>query len=179
SGEVTRFDGTLTGAGHITIVNRAGIAFGSTANIDVGAITATTLDIINANFMADRLVFDQYDPAFADASVTNAGRITVADQGLAALVGPGVANSGVIQARTGAVALASGTAATIDFYGDGLINFAVTGATEAAPVDADGNPLDALVSNTGAIYADGGTVILTAEAVGSIVDHAINMDGVI
>ena len=84
----------------------------------------------------------------------------------------------MIQARTGAVVLASGTAATIDFYGDGLINFALTGATEAAPVDADGNPLDALVSNDGAIYADGGTVILAAEAVGGIVDNAINMDGV-
>ena len=179
SGQATRFDGVLTGAGSITIVNQAGIAFGAGANIDVGAITATTLDIINSNFMADNLVFDQYDSAFADASVTNAGTITVADQGLAALVGPGVANNGLIQARTGAVVLASGTAATIDFYGDGLVNFAVTGATEAAPVDADGNPLDALVSNSGAIYADGGTVILAAEAVGGIVDHAINMDGVI
>ena len=179
SGQATRFDGALTGAGSITIVNQAGIAFGAGANIDVGAITATTLDIINSNFMADNLVFDQYDSAFADASVTNDGTITVADQGLAALVGPGVANNGVIQARTGAVVLASGTAATIDFYGDGLVNFAVTGATEAAPVDADGNPLDALVSNSGAIYADGGTVILAAEAVGGIVDHAINMDGVI
>jgi filamentous hemagglutinin family protein len=179
SGEATQFLGSLTGAGSITIVNQAGIAFGPGSNVDVGAITATTLDILNANFMADQLVFDQYDPAFATASVTNAGTITVADKGLAALVGPGVANSGLIQARTGAVVLASGTAFTVDLYGDGLVNFDVTGATEAAPVDADGNPLAALVSNSGQIYADGGTVILTAEAVGGIVDNAINMSGVI
>jgi filamentous hemagglutinin family protein len=179
SGEASQILGSLTGAGSITIVNQAGIAFGAGANVDVGAITATTLDILNANFMADNLVFDQYDPAFATASVTNAGTITVADQGLAMLVGPGVANNGLIQARTGAVVLASGTAMTVDFYGDGLINFAVTGATEAAPVDASGKPLDALVSNTGQIYADGGTVILAAEAVGGIVDNAINMSGVI
>ncbi|MGF1627372.1 MAG: filamentous hemagglutinin N-terminal domain-containing protein, partial [Alphaproteobacteria bacterium] len=140
SGEASVILGSLTGAGSITLVNPAGIAFGAGAHVDVGAITASTLDILNQNFMADQLVFDQYDPNFATASVTNAGTITVADQGLAALVGPGVANNGLIQARTGAVVLASGTAFTVDFYGDGLINFAVTGATEAAPVDAYGNP---------------------------------------
>ncbi|MEZ5668476.1 MAG: filamentous hemagglutinin N-terminal domain-containing protein [Alphaproteobacteria bacterium] len=179
SGEASVILGSLTANGQITLVNPAGIAFGASANIDVAAITATTLDIINTNFMAGDLVFDQYDDRFADASVTNDGTITVGDRGLAALVAPGVANNGIIQARTGAVVLASGTAATIDFYGDGLVNFAVTAPTQAAPVDANGNPLDALVSNSGQIYADGGTVILTAEAVGGIVDNAINMDGVI
>ena len=61
SGEATRFDGALTANGSITIVNAAGIAFGADATVDVGAITATTLDILNSNFMADQLVFDQYD----------------------------------------------------------------------------------------------------------------------
>src|SRR5690606_19663627 len=34
SGQATRFDGILTANGSITIVNQAGIAFGSSANID-------------------------------------------------------------------------------------------------------------------------------------------------
>ncbi|MEZ5670561.1 MAG: hypothetical protein R3F55_24620 [Alphaproteobacteria bacterium] len=44
--------------------------------------------------------------------------------------------------------LASGTAATIDFYGDGLINFALTAPTQAPPRwTRRATALDALVSN--------------------------------
>ncbi len=174
SGQSSAILGSLTGNGQITIVNPAGIHFGATANVDVAAITATTIDIINANFMANNLAFDQFNDEFANATVTNDGSITVQDSGLAALVAPGVANNGIIAARTGAVVLASGTAFTVDPYGDGLIQFAVNAPTTEAP-----EGMDALVSNSGEIYADGGTVILTAEAVSGIVDSVVNMDGVI
>ncbi len=174
SGQSSAILGSLTGNGQITIVNPAGIHFGATANVDVAAITATTIDIINANFMANNLAFDQFNDDFANATVTNDGSITVQDSGLAALVAPGVANNGIIAARTGAVVLASGTAFTVDPYGDGLIQFAVNAPTTEAP-----EGMDALVSNSGEIYADGGTVILTAEAVSGIVDNVVNMDGVI
>ncbi len=174
SGQSSAILGSLTGNGQITIVNPAGIHFGATANVDVAAITATTIDIINANFMANNLAFDQFNDDFANATVTNDGSITVQDSGLAALVAPGVANNGIIAARTGAVVLASGTAFTVDPYGDGLIQFAVNAPTMEAP-----EGMDALVSNSGEIYADGGTVILTAEAVSGIVDNVVNMDGVI
>ena len=179
TGEASQILGSLNAGGQITIVNPAGIHFGAGAQVDVGAITATTLGILNDHFLAGDLVFDQYDPAQGSASVVNDGTITVGDRGLAALVAPGVSNSGVIQARSGAVVLASGTAFTVDFYGDGLINFAVTAPTEQIPVDGGGTALPALVSNSGAIYVDGGTVILTADAVGGVVDNAINMDGII
>ena len=174
SGQPSAILGSLTGNGQITIVNPAGIHFGATAHVDVAAITATTIDIINANFMANNLAFDQFNDQFANATVTNDGSISVADSGLAALVAPGVANNGVIAARAGAVVLASGTAFTVDTYGDGLIQFAVNAPTTAAP-----EGMDSLVSNAGEIYADGGTVILTAEAVSGIVDNVVNMDGVI
>ncbi len=174
SGQSSAILGSLTGNGQITIVNPAGIHFGATANVDVAAITATTIDIINANFMANNLAFDQFNDDFANATVTNDGSITVQDSGLAALVAPGVANNGIIAAKTGAVVLASGTAFTVDPYGDGLIQFAVNAPTTEAP-----EGMDALVSNSGEIYADGGTVILTAEAVSGIVDNVVNMDGVI
>ncbi|MEZ5666482.1 MAG: filamentous hemagglutinin N-terminal domain-containing protein [Alphaproteobacteria bacterium] len=82
SGEASVILGSLTANGQITLVNPAG-TFGAFMNIDVAAITATTLDIINTNFMAGDLVFDQYDDRFADASVTNDGTITVGDRGLA------------------------------------------------------------------------------------------------
>ncbi|MEZ5666489.1 MAG: filamentous hemagglutinin N-terminal domain-containing protein [Alphaproteobacteria bacterium] len=68
--------GSLSGAGSITLVNPAGISFGASATVDVGAITATTLDILNSRFMADELVFDGYNDRFATASVINDGTIT-------------------------------------------------------------------------------------------------------
>ena len=45
--------------------------------------------------------------------------------GFAALVAPGVRNSGTITATLGTVALASGNGFTLDFYGDKLITLAV------------------------------------------------------
>ena len=179
SGSTTEIAGSLSAAGQIVISNPAGIVFTETAQVNVGSIVATSLDIINDRFMAGDLVFDQ--PGYADAVVSNQGSITVAEAGLAALVAPGVENSGVIAARAGTVVLASGTAATIDLYGDGLVQIAVTEPTAMVPVDADGNPLDALVSNTatGEIYADAGTVIMTADAVAGLMDTAINMDGIV
>ena len=67
------------------------------------------------------------------AAVVNHGRITVAQKGFAALVAPGVANSGVIQAKLGKVVLAGAETYTVDFYGDGLIKFDVGSKVATAP----------------------------------------------
>ena len=89
--------------------------------------------------------------------------------GLAALVGSARATAGHLQVRTGAVTLASGTALTVDFYGDGLINFAVDGPAAVAVLGA----------GRGTAFADGGTVTLAAAAASAVVDNAINLGGVV
>ena len=86
------------------------------------------------------------------------GHITVVDGGLAALVGPNVSNDGLIEARLGKVALASGDTFTLDLYGDGLINLAATPAMTQR-----------LVQNGGIIRADGGKVLMTAAAADTVV----------
>ena len=58
--------------------------------------------------------------------------------GLAALVAPQVANSGVITARLGHVVLAGAETATLDLYGDGLVSIDVTGQVVQAPNGAHG-----------------------------------------
>ena len=73
------------------------------------------------------------------------------DAGLAALVAPQVANSGVITARLGHVVLAGAQTATLDLYGDGLLSLDVTNQVTQAPAGAT-----ALVTNTGVIIANGG-----------------------
>ena len=176
--DVSRILGRLVANGQIILHNPNGIVFGPGADIDVQSIVATTIGIDQQQFMDHGvLVFD--DPGLATAVISNAGEITAAEGGLAALVAPGIENSGIIQAEMGTVALAAGNAVTLDFYGDGLIRIAVTEPTQATPVTAEGEELAALISHTGAIHADGGTVIMTAEAAVGVVDAAINLDGIV
>lgn len=96
-------DGALSANGNIFLINPDGILFGSESVVDVGGLVATTGDIADDDFMAGRYVFGS--PGAADASVVNAGTITAASGGFAALVAPGVRNSGTISARLGQVGL--------------------------------------------------------------------------
>lgn len=164
-------DGKLTANGNVFLINRNGVLFGAGAQVDVGGLVATTSDIDNDAFMAGGNRFDRPTDN-PDARVVNEGRITLADKGIAALVGPSVANNGVIAARLGTVALAGAETFTVDLAGDGLISFD-TGQT----VDrAGGTPQ---VANSGTIAAAGGTVILNARQAAGVVDRAIDMTGVI
>ena len=127
--------------------------------------------------MAGKLVFDQ--PGNPNARIDNQGNITVKQAGLAALVAPQVANSGTITAKLGHVVLAGAKTATLDLYGDGLLSLDVTNQVTQAPVGADGKAVTALVTNTGVIIADGGTVQLTARAADGIVQNLVQAGGTI
>src|ERR1019366_641403 len=119
-------------------------------------------------------------PGLPNASIVNLGRITATSSGFAALVAPGVRNSGTISATLGTVALAAGNAFTLDFYGDRLITLALNDQIAASVIDvATGQPLTSLVSNTGKLKANGGRVELTASAARAVVDSVINNSGVI
>src|SRR5262249_42704899 len=171
-------DGLLTANGKIFIVNGDGILFGKNAVINTGSLLATTSDIKNSDFMAGRYNFGI--PGRADASIVNLGNITAASGGFAALVAPGVRNSGTITATLGTVALSAGNLFNLDFYGDKLINLAVNDQIAATVKDVQtGKPLDALVKNEGALHASGGRVQLTAAAVRAVVDSVINTSGTI
>ena len=105
--------------GGVYVVNPDGILFGPSSNINVGSFLGTTHDIANSDFMAGRGNFTiSGNPS---ASIVNQGMITAANSGFAALVAPGVRNDGIITARLGTIALASGNGFTLDLYGDNLI----------------------------------------------------------
>ena len=115
--------------------------------------------------------------------------------GLAAFVAPWVANSGTINARLGVVSLASGDRFTVDLFGDRLVQLAVKPTVMAAAFgleDVEDPKALVTIADGGKISADGGRVILdagTVKDVGtvaidvssarSIVDNAINMEGLI
>jgi filamentous hemagglutinin family protein len=161
--------GRITANGQIAIVNQSGIVFTPTARVDVGALVASAANISNENFMAGRMVFD--GPPRPGAQVVNEGRITVAEGGLAALVAPQAANRGTIEARLGRVVIGGAETFALDLHGDGLIALEV-----ARPTMVTQGPA---ASNTGTIAAEGGTVLITAEAAGQLVQSLVEAGGTV
>jgi filamentous hemagglutinin family protein len=169
-GDPSAIAGRITSNGGVALVNPAGVLFHQGAQVDVAALIATTADITNQNFINGRMVFD--GAPRPGARVENRGSITVADQGLAALVGPVAANSGSIRARLGRVALAGGEAFTLDLAGDGLLALDVTRQVSAAPSGAT-----SLVTQSGTLAAEGGSVLLTARAASGVLETLVQSGG--
>lgn len=176
NGNPTTILGQLGANGRVFVINPNGVVFGSTAQIDVGGLLATTLDIDNQDFMAGRYEFNQDG---AQGFVINQGEIKVADNGFAMLVAPGVSNEGVIVARMGEVGLASGQTMTLDFRGDGLVSYEVSGQVANEIAGPDGQAMDSAVSNAGVIRNPGGTVLLRGDTASNVVSSVVNNSGVI
>ena len=164
--------GRIDANGQIIIVNQSGVTFFQGAQVNTSGLMVTAAGIHDADFMSGSMNFNQ--PAAPNARVVNDGTITIANAGLAALVAPSVANSGTISAKMGHVVLAGARTATLDLFGDGLISLDVTNQVTQAPSGAT-----ALVTNTGVIRADGGTVQLTARAADGVVGRLVQSGGTI
>jgi len=158
--------GTLSSNGNIVLINPNGVFFGKGSVVDVNGIVATTSNVSNAAVMGGGRM--HFTPGGTpNATVENQGTITAQNAGLVGLVAPNVKNSGVITANLGKVQMASGDTFTLDFYGDKLMEVAIT----------DPNVSNQLVQNSGTIESDGGTVKLTAAAGRKIVNSLIDFSG--
>ncbi|MDB5712479.1 MAG: filamentous hemagglutinin, partial [Sphingomonas bacterium] len=160
--EASSILGTLSANGKVFLINPNGVVFGKGANVDVGGLVASTLGMSDSDFMAGHYSFSG-----SGGSVRNDGTIT-ADGGYVALLGAHVDNRGTIRANLGTVALATGEAITLDVVGDGLLNITV-----------DKGAIRALIENGGLLRADGGQVILTAQAAGDLLGTVVNNSGII
>ena len=168
--------GMLTATGRIILVNPAGVYFGPSAFVNVGSLIATTANITDQNFLNGIYKFEKV-PGYSGV-IQNEGTIIAAQNGLIALVAPGVINNGMIKANLGKVVLGSADAYTMTFEADNLISFQVDVATSSRGVDRNGNALPDGVKNVGTITADGGTVMVSAKAAAGVLDNVINMEGV-
>jgi filamentous hemagglutinin family protein len=155
--------GSLSANGKVFLVNPNGILFGQGASVNVGGLVASSLNITDKNFMAGNYAFTEAGAG----SIVNQGTIN-ANGGYVALLGANVSNQGVISASSGTVALAAGNAITLDMAGDGLLNVVVNQGA-----------VNALADNGGLIRADGGVVLMTAQAAGTLLQTAVNNSGVI
>lgn len=162
----TQILGTLKANGIVMVLDANGVIFGADSRVDVGGVIASTGTIDRDAFMAGGPI--QLTGIGTAGAVVNHGTISVADAGLAAFVAPTLANHGTITARLGRIALASGNTATLDLYGDGLIEVAVSD-----------DRLQQTLANTGLLHADGGTVQITAAAASDVVDSVINVEGIV
>jgi trimeric autotransporter adhesin len=167
--------GSLKSNGQVFLSNGSGVIFGQGAQVNVGGLLATTLGITNDDFLSGNYNFTQ-DASRPLSSVINRGLIEASYVGLLA---PGVENTGTIVANLGSVGMASGKAASLDFVGDGLINFAITEAVDGDVLDDEGNVIDHRVKNVGLIQADGGRVVLSAKDAGNIIQNVVNNEGII
>ncbi len=168
STSASQIHGNLVANGNVVILNQNGVLFGSGARVDVNGLIATTAGIANEDFMQSDGPLHFNQAGNPNAAIVNHGAITAAEGGLVGFVAPNVANDGVIAAKAGRIHLASGDTATVDFYGDGLMEVAVSDAVTSQ-----------IVANNGIIAADGGTVAMTAAAGKTIVNSLIVNSGVL
>lgn len=165
--------GAIDANGRVFLINPNGLIFGETAQVNVGSLVASSLGISMDDFMSGNYDLTAVEGEGTGA-VINRGLINAATGGSVTLVGGAVANEGLIIADLGSVNLAAGRRATLDFDGDGLILFEIDGE-----VLENLTGLDAAVSNSGEIAADGGQVLLSARAAQSVFDSAVNNEGLI
>ena len=159
--------GTLSANGQVWIINPNGVLFGPGAQVNVAGLLATTADISDQNFLSGNYQFDK-PSSNAAAAIANWGRIQAAEGGYAVLAGPSVTNAGTVTASLGSVVLGGAKTFAVDFYGDKLLSFALTG-----PADQPS------VVNSGTLAADGGLVQMSARAAGNVIDNVINTTGII
>ncbi|NCC23100.1 MAG: hypothetical protein EOM26_11685, partial [Alphaproteobacteria bacterium] len=160
--------GKLTSTGEVYVLDVNGFLFGAGSVVDTAGFAAIAGNVADEDFLDGDGVLNIDVAEGAEIAIERGAMINVADAGLAAFVSPIIRNNGLIQAKLGKVAFASGSKVTLDLYGDELVEIAVS--DELA---------DALIENTGEVRAEGGTVIMTARAAKEAVDNVINMDGIV
>ncbi|MEJ0035889.1 MAG: filamentous hemagglutinin N-terminal domain-containing protein [Gammaproteobacteria bacterium] len=164
--------GRIDANGQVVLVNPNGLLIGRTAQLNVNSLVVSSLDAIDFDASSGRYRFstNRLDPG----AVVNEGTITAGPGGSVTLLGGYVSNSGSIVADYGTVNLAAGRAATLDLAGDGLLRLEV-----GADLLSNGSGAVAAVDNSGNIQANGGQVLLTANAVRDVFANLINNSGVV
>lgn len=159
-------DGSLLSNGHVLLVNPNGVVIGKNASIDVGGLVASTAQVKD-NFMKE---FGNSTGAFSlggvsDGKIINEGTIQ-AEGGLVAFHAAKVENSGTISNTGGSAVLAAADTLTLTPDADGKLNFTV-----------DGKAAEASALNKGAITADGGTILMTADSASDVMSTVVNNSG--
>jgi filamentous hemagglutinin family protein len=159
----TQILGRLNANGQVYLINPNGILFGPGAQVNVGGLVASTLNLNDASLNGVTRSFS----GDGSGSIVNQGTITAAG-GYVALLGTHVSNQGAIIAPLGAVALGAGSTVTLTFSGNSLVRMEINQSL-----------LNSFIENGGLIRADGGMVVMNAGARDALLASVVNNTGVI
>jgi filamentous hemagglutinin family protein len=161
--DISQIQGQLLSNGRVFLINPAGIVIGANAVIDTAAFVGSTLNMLDADFLAGRLRFSGDGKS---GSIVNQGWIKAGSGGNVILVAPNIENSGVIETKGGHILLAAGQKLTIASLDHEGVQFEIQ-----APGDT--------AINIGKLLADGGAVGVFAGTLkhsGDIRANAITRD---
>ena len=160
--DVSVIQGALNANGQVFLINPNGVLFSPTAQVNVGGLVASTLNIAKDDFMAGNYRF------MGDSvqSVRNEGTLKVGAGGTVALIAARVENLGSIEAPQGNVLLGAGKTVLLDLGGP-------------VKLEVQAGALNTLIEQGGVIRADGGRIYLTARAAGDMASSVINNTGII
>jgi filamentous hemagglutinin family protein len=157
--------GRLNANGQVFLINPNGVIFSKTAQVNVGGIVASTLDLKEHDLLQGKFTFAGRGE---NGAVENHGDIQIANGGTVALIAPIVKNTGSITAPNGQVELTAADKVRVSLQNGKLASY-----------DIDQGTLQGLVDNGGAIIADNGVVHLTAVAEKQLGRAVVNHTGYI
>lgn len=155
--------GQLKSNGQIFLINPNGMLFGETAQLDVGGLIATTLNISDSNFLQGNFQFD----GESSAAIVNEGSMAAAEGGYLALIANNVTNSGEMLVPSGSVELHSA---------DSVL---VTLSDSSISIESNKATVQGYIDNQGIISASGGQVVLNANTLNSLHSTVVNNSGLI
>ncbi|WP_161485648.1 S-layer family protein, partial [Polynucleobacter sp. MWH-Tro8-2-5-gr] len=161
----SQIDGALKSNGQIVLVNQNGVVFGRGAQVDAAAVTASTMNIADKDFMDGKSTYN----GNGTGKIINKGSIQANEpDGFIALLAPEVQNQGYVLARAGgSIAMAAGDQVTLNFQG----NHSLVGVT------VDKATLKALIVNKRVVEANGGLIVLAAGAANQLMSSVVKNTG--
>ena len=156
--------GKINATGEVILQNSAGVYISKSGRLDVGSITATSHSISNDDYLNGQY---HYDRNGARGSVVNEGTIHSSLKGYVALLAPEVRNSGLIMAQMGTVVMAAGERVTLNFDSN----------SHLASITTTPSTINTLIENKSAVTVSGGTIILSAKALNTLVSGLIKQSG--
>ena len=158
--------GRLNANGQVFLLNPNGVVFSKTAQVNVGGLVASTLNLTDSDIQNGKFILK--GDANSNATIENHGSIQTLQGGTVALIAPNVKNTGSITTPNGTTHLTSASQVTLALQDGSLTQYQV-----------DQGVLKGLVDNGGAILAENGAVYLTAKAKDSLSKAVVNHSGII
>ncbi|MEO7128231.1 MAG: filamentous hemagglutinin N-terminal domain-containing protein, partial [Rhodoferax sp.] len=162
--DVSSILGRLSANGQVFLINPNGIVFGAGAQVNVGGLVASTLNVSDSDLTQATRHFS----GGATGAIVNRGTITAQRGGYVALLANRVSNQGTINAPAGSVALGAASAVALSFDNNRLLSMQV-----------DQGAVNALVENKQLIVAESGQVLMSATAKDKLLASVVNNSGVI